>query len=248
MASLGESLMPVHVGCSGWNYRSWRGELYPADLPARAWLEAYARRFRTVEINATFYRLPTLESVEHWIEQTDTGFLFAVKASRFLTHVKRLSGVKEGIARFYERIEPLVQKRRLGPVLWQLPENFPRDDDRLATALAQLPPGRQAFEFRHPSWFDADVYALLQEHGAALVIGDHPDRPFQAHVATTSWRYIRFHHGTQGRRGNYSERELEGWAGRLREWRKQEELFVYFNNDWECFAPRNAASLADLLR
>ncbi len=238
---------PVHIGCSGWNYRSWREQFYPAGLPTRCWLAAYARRFRTVEVNATFYRLPTRDTVEHWIEQTDSGFLFAVKASRYLTHVKRLSEVGEGIARFYERIEPLARERRLGPVLWQLPESFARDDDRLAHALAQLPPGRHAFEFRHPSWFTTDVYALLRERGAGLVIGDHPDRPFQEHVATTGWRYIRLHYGARGHRGNYSERELEGWARRLGAWRRREELFVYLNNDWECFAPRNAAFLADRL-
>lgn len=244
MATRSGSSKPVHIGCSGWNYRSWRGRFYPVGLPARSWLEAYAERFRTVEVNATFYRLPTRHAVEHWVQQTDPGFVFAIKASRFLTHVKRLADVGDGIARFYERIEPLVRERRLGPVLWQFPENFARDDDRLTGALDALPAGRHAFEFRHPSWFDPDVYSRLREHDAALVIGDHPDRPFQAHVATASWRYIRFHYGAHGRRGNYSGRELEEWAKRLRAWRNKEELFVYFNNDWECFAPQNASFLA----
>jgi uncharacterized protein YecE (DUF72 family) len=132
-------------------------------------------------------------------------------------------------------------------VLWQLPETFHRDDERLAGALAELPPGRHAFEFRHPSWFTADVYALLRAHDVALVIGDHPDRPFQAYEATAAWRYVRLHYGSRGRRGNYSERELDEWAGRLHRWRADGDLFVYLNNDWEAFAPRNAASLRERL-
>src|SRR5207302_8512537 len=124
------SLHEAYVGCSGWNYRAWRGELYPPGLPARRWLEHYAAHFRTVEVNSTFYRLPARSAVEHWVEQTPPGFLLAVKASRYLTHTKRLAGMDRGIAVFYERIEPLERAGRLGPVLWQLPENFHRDDDR----------------------------------------------------------------------------------------------------------------------
>jgi uncharacterized protein YecE (DUF72 family) len=236
-------LRPVHVGCSGWNYKSWRGETYPAGVPARRWLECYAELFATVEVNTTFYRLISREAVARWLRQTPERFIFAVKASRYLTHVKRLADVQEGLARFYERIEPLVEAERLGPVLWQLPETFHRDEERLAGALAALPAGRHAFEFRHASWFVPEVYALLREHDAALVIGDHPDRRFQSHEATTDWRYVRFHRGSRGRRGNYSESELEEWAKRLHSWRAQAELFVYFNNDWEEFAPRNAARL-----
>ncbi len=200
-----------------------------------------------MEVNATFYRLVKREAVQHWVEQTPDGFLFAVKASRYLTHVKRLLGIEEGVARFYERIEPLIAARRLTAVLWQLPEIFHRDDGRLAETLSILPAGRHAFEFRHPSWFVPEVYELLRRHDAALVIGDHPDRPFQAWDATAGWRYVRFHHGRRGRRGNYSERELADWATRLQSWRRQAELLMYFNNDWEMFAPRNAAKLGEQL-
>jgi uncharacterized protein YecE (DUF72 family) len=152
--------------------------------------------------------------------------------------------MERGVAAFYERIEPLRRAGRLGPVLWQLPENFHRDDDRLAEALEQLPPGRHAFEFRHRSWFTAAVYALLRRHDAALVIGDHPERRFQTLEATARWRYVRFHYGRRGRGGNYSERELEQWAKRLHGWRADGEVFAYFNNDWSAFAPRNARWLA----
>lgn len=239
----------MHVGCSGWNYDSWRGELYPHGLSPRHWLERYAERFDTVEVNATFYRLIRREAVAHWVEQTPSEFVFAVKSSRYLTHVKRLSDMKQGISRFYERIEPLIEAKRLGVVLWQLPESFRRDDQRLTQALGELPAGRHAFEFRHESWFVPEVYSLLREHDAALVIADHPERPFQAHEVTATWGcYVRLHFGNQGRRGNYSERELEQWAHRLHEWRGERELFVYFNNDWEAFAPRDAVLLQRQLR
>jgi uncharacterized protein YecE (DUF72 family) len=242
------ALRAVHVGCSGWNYRSWRERFYPPGTPVREWLPSYAERFETVEVNTTFYRLIARTAVEHWVEQTPPEFIFAVKASRFLTHVKRLADVGEGIARFYERIEPLERSGRLGPVLWQLPETFQHDGERLSRALAALPPGRHAFEFRHPSWFAPEILALLREHGAALVIGEHPDRPFQTDEATADWRYVRFHYGRRGRRGNYSQSELEEWAERLHRWRRTTELFAYFNNDWEGFAPRNAAGLLERLR
>lgn len=238
---------PAHVGCSGWNYDSWRGVLYPPGLGTAHWLERYAQLFDTVEVNTTFYRLIRRDAVARWVEQTPDYFLFSVKASRYLTHVKRLAGIEQGIARFYERIERLIEAEQLGPVLWQLPESFHRDDARLDGALALLPAGRHAFEFRHPSWFTPEVYELLRAHDAALVIGDHPDRPFQSYELTASWTYVRFHHGRRGRRGNYSERELETWARRLQGWREQAEVLAYFNNDWEVFAPKNAATLREQL-
>jgi uncharacterized protein YecE (DUF72 family) len=238
----------VHLGCSGWNYRDWRGTFYPAGLPSREWLPFYASHFDTVEVNTTFYRLLALKTAARWVTQTPAGFLFAVKASRYLTHVKRLDGISEGVARFYERIEPLIAAGRLGPVLWQLPETFHRDDHRLAKTLELLPAGRHAFEFRHESWFAPPVYALLRSHDAALVIGEHPERPFQTHEATACWRYVRFHYGRRGKRGNYSTAELEDWARRLDRWGGAgEELYLYFNNDWEGFAVRNARALAAML-
>ncbi len=238
----------VRIGCSGWNYASWRhGVFYPERCPARLWLETYARSFDTVEVNATFYRLPTRKAVQGWVDQTPDDFCFAVKGSRYLTHIKRLTGLADGLERFYERIEPLVRSPKLGPVLWQLPPTFRRDDERLAGALRRLPPGRHCFEFRHPTWFAEDVYALLREHGAALVIGDRPEvHAFQTHELTADWTFVRFHSGTRGRRGNYSESELREWAARLRDL-PVSEAFVYFNNDWEGFAPRNALRLKRLL-
>ena len=164
---------PVRIGCSGWNYASWRnGVFYPARCPSRLWLEWYARSFDTVEVNATFYRLPTTKAVQGWVDQTPDDFCFAVKGSRYLTHVKRLRDLGPGLARFMERLDPLVRSPKLGPLLWQLPPNLARDDERLADALRALPPGRHCFEFRHPSWFANDVYALLRGHGASLAMGE----------------------------------------------------------------------------
>jgi uncharacterized protein YecE (DUF72 family) len=235
----------VRVGCSGWNYPHWRGTVYPKGVPARRWLEHYATLFDTVEVNYTFYRLPPRSAVERWVEQTPPGFLFAVKASRFLTHMKRLTDMANGLERFYERIEPLIEASRLGPVLWQLPENFRRDDERLAFALGHLPPGRHCFEFRHPSWFAPQVYDLLREHGVALVVADHPDRTFQTSELTADWTFVRFHYGS--RNGDYTERELEEWRRRISAWRARVEVFAYFNNDWDGFAVQNALWLKQRL-
>jgi uncharacterized protein YecE (DUF72 family) len=234
---------PVRVGCSGWNYDDWRGRFYPEGLGTPRWLRHYAREFDTVEVNSTFYRLASRDAVARWVEDTPEAFVFAAKASRYLTHVRRLRDIGEGVARYYERIQPLVDSGKLGPVVWQLPANFKRDDDVLAEALARLPGGRHCFEFRHESWFARDVYALLGRHGAALVIGDHPKWPFQARELTTDWTLIRLHHGRRGRRGNYSEREIETWARRIAQWRRRAEVYAYFNNDWEGFALENAKSL-----
>jgi uncharacterized protein YecE (DUF72 family) len=241
-------LKPMHVGCSGWNYRHWRETVYPKGLPARRWLEHYATLFDTVEVNNTFYRLPSRTAVEGWAEQTPPGFILTVKASRYLTHIKRLADLGAGLARFYERIEPLIDAGKLGPVLWQLPPTFRRDDDRLAAALDQLPPGRHAFEFRHESWFAPEVYELLRSRNAALVIGDHPQRPFQAYELTADWTFVRFHSGRRGRNGNYSKRELQEWAKRIAGWARRAEVYAYFNNDWNGYAVRNGLELKRLLQ
>ena len=237
----------VRVGCSGWQYRSWRGDLYPEGLPQSRWLEHYATKFDTVEVNSTFYRLARRDAVARWLEQTPPEFVFALKASRYLIHMKKLRDIEQGIGRFYERIEPLVGSPKLGPVLWQLPEWFKRDDDTLAAALDLLPPGRHCFEFRHPSWFCGEVYELLRWHEVALAIGDHPKRPFQPFVLTTGWTFVRFHHGHRGRRGNYSDSELRAWAERLTGVAHEADAWVYFNNDWEGFAVRNGIALRAML-
>jgi len=197
----------------------------------------------------TFYRLPKPEAVTRWVEETPDGFLFAVKISRYITHVKRLRDVGAGLEILLERIRPLADSPKLGPFLWQLPPTFKRDTDRLAEALAALPPGRHAFEFRHASWFADEVYDLLREHGVALVIGDRPQvHAFQTHELTADWTFVRFHAGTRGRRGNYSESELHEWAERIGGWSEAGiDVYAYFNNDWEGFAIRNGLRLRALL-
>ena len=233
-------MKPVRIGCSGWNYADWRGRVYPRGLPPSRWLKHYATLFDTVEVNSTFYRLASPTAVANWVKQTPDDFVFTLKASRYLTHIKRLTNLDRGVRRFYERVEALTRTPKMGPVLWQLPENFHRDDERLRSALGALPQGRHCFEFRHPSWFAPEVHELLREHGVALVIGDHPERPWQPHEFTAGWTFVRLHHGARGRRGNYSQSELEAWRARLARWRREVEVFVYFNNDWEGFAVKNA--------
>ncbi len=233
----------VRIGCSGWNYDDWKGRLYPDGEPRRRWLELYAARFDTVEVNTTFYRLPSRDAVAGWVQQTPPQFEFAVKASRYLTHIKRLRELGDGIRRFYERIEPLSQAGRLGPVLWQLPENFHRDDERLAAWLQALPDGRHTIEFRHQSWFVPEVMSALRAGRVALTIADHPKRPFQSHEATADWRFVRFHYGSRGRDGNYSPAEIDTWARRIAAWRRTREVYAYFNNDWHGYAPANALAL-----
>ena len=224
-------------------YDDWRGRLYPEREPKRRWLELYAERFDTVEVNSTFYRLARRGAVAGWVAQTPEGFLFAVKASRYLTHVRRLVGIGDGIRRFYEPLEPLIEVGRLGPVLWQLPENFHRDDRRLQGWVDALPAGLHTIEFRHESWFVPEVFAVLRSRGVSLTIGDHPRRPFQSYDATADWRFVRFHHGSRGRGGNYSAAELQQWARRIAQWRRQTDVYAYFNNDWNGFAPANASYL-----
>jgi uncharacterized protein YecE (DUF72 family) len=245
------SARPVRVGCSGWQYDDWRGRLYPKGLGTTRWLARYAEEFDTVEVNSTFYRLASRDAVARWVDETPPGFLFAAKASRYLTHVRRLNEIEDGIHRYYERIMPLVEAGKLGPVVWQFPANFRRQGDaleRLAAALELIPAGRHCFEFRHESWFHPELYAVLRGHGAALVIGDHPKWPFQARELTADWTLVRLHHGRRGRRGNYSPTELEEWARRIAQWRRRAEVLVYFNNDWEGFAVENARSLKRRLR
>jgi uncharacterized protein YecE (DUF72 family) len=238
----------VRIGCSGWNYAHWRELIYPKGLPPRRWLEHYATLFDTVEVNSTFYRLPKRQAVANWVAESPPGFLFTIKASRYLTHVKRLRDLAEGLAILYERIEPLLASNKLGPILWQLPATFRRDDERLDIALASLPPGeRHCFEFRHESWFVPDVYELLRKHRVALVIGDHPERLFQTHELTANWTFVRFHYGHRGRGGNYSETELREWARRIRRLRRNGDVYCYFNNDWQGYAVKNGLRLRAIL-
>jgi uncharacterized protein YecE (DUF72 family) len=235
----------IRIGCSGWSYEHWRGALYPQRGSTARWLELYAHEFDTVEINATFYRLPAVKTVEGWAKRTPDDFLFAVKASRYLTHVKRLRELVEGVKRMDACVEPLREADKLGPMLWQLPPHFKRDAGVLQSALEALTPGRHAFEFRDRSWFAVDVYELLREHEIALVVADRSPGEASPWVDTAGWSYLRFHSG-QGRDGNYSARQLRAWATRIHD--QPGDVFAYFNNDWQGFAIANARTLRGLVR
>jgi uncharacterized protein YecE (DUF72 family) len=232
----------VWIGCSGWSYQDWKTGLYEG-VPARRWLERYAQVFDTVEVNATFYRLAKVETVAGWAEQTPDDFLFAVKGSRYLTHMRRLRDIEDGVARFWEPLAPLREAGKLGPVLWQLPESFARDDALLEHTLGLLPPARHCFEFRHPSWFAAGVRRILEEHGASLALGDDARRHLPEARPVGELAYLRLHYGSRGRAGNYSSAELGRWRRRIAAWRSRREAFVYLNNDWRGFAPANAREL-----
>jgi uncharacterized protein YecE (DUF72 family) len=235
--------MTVHIGTSGWQYADWRGPFYPESLPQRAWLESYAERFATVESNNAFYRLPERATFEAWAARTPDDFVMAVKVSRYLTHVKRLEGPAEPVARFLSRARGLGPK--LGPALLQLPPQLRCDRELLARTLDRFPPDvRLAVEFRHPTWFTGEIERLLADHGAALCLADR--RGVLGPIwRTADWTYLRFHEGRARPRPSFGDAALEGWAARLAaQWSADEEVFVYFNNDHRAAAPRDAARFA----
>jgi uncharacterized protein YecE (DUF72 family) len=232
----------LRIGTSGWIYPHWKGGFYPAGLKATDRFAHYASRFDTVEINGSFYRLPSEKAVAAWAAQAPPGFLYAWKASRYITHNKKLKDCADSVALVFGRMTPLGPS--FGPVLFQLPPQLRLDLPRLADFLALLPRGRRCtVEFRHPSWYADAVLALLAEHDAALCISDHHDAP-SPWEATASFVYVRGH-GPGGRYvGRYDRRELGRWAERLAGWRAEgRDAFVYFDNDIGGAAPLDAADL-----
>ncbi|MET9319118.1 DUF72 domain-containing protein [Streptomyces sp. NPDC003038] len=225
--------MPMLVGTSGWQYKDWRGVVYPSDLPLRLWLEEYTRRFATLENNNAFYRLPTRETFASWRERTPEGFVMAVKASRYLTHIKRLREPQEPVARLMDRAEGLGD--RLGPVLLQLPPTYRESVAALDACLSCFPTRvRVAVEFRHASWWDAEreLRAVLERHGSALCWADRGSRPVSPLWRTASWGYVRFHGGTAEPWPRYGRQALTSWAGRIAAaWPDEDDVYVYFNND-----------------
>jgi uncharacterized protein YecE (DUF72 family) len=230
----------IRIGTSGYQYRHWRGVLYPEGLAQRLWLERYAAVFDTVELNATFYRLPSPEAAERWRELAPPAFTFAVKGSRYLTHMKRLLDDGPGIARFYEPVSRLG--RKLGPVLWQLPPRFAPDPERLDRFLSRLPKGRHAVEFRDERWYADEVCDVLDRHGAAFCEHDRVPRPPPR--LTGGWRYVRFHGPTGGYTGRYGTQRLRRWAEGLLAWAGTgRRAWVYFNNDLGGHAIHDALGL-----
>jgi uncharacterized protein YecE (DUF72 family) len=234
----------IYVGTSGWQYASWRGRFYPPGLPQRGWLAHYATRFPVVEVNNSFYMLPRAETFLRWREETPEGFLFAVKANRFITHIRRLREAGDPVALFWSRATLLGDK--LGPVLFQLPPNFRADPALLAEFLGLLPAGmRAAFEFREPSWWRDEVYDLLDRSGAAWVLADRPGARVPL-VVTGGWSYLRFHQGRRDHPG-YTRAKLRRWADRVAGL-GVEEAYLFFNNDPLAAAPRDALTITGLLR
>jgi uncharacterized protein YecE (DUF72 family) len=235
----------IRIGTSGWAYKDWNGPFYPEEIKAAGRLEYIARRFRTLEINASFYRMPTDNAVAGWAAQTPGDFLFAWKASRFITHNKKLRDPVGPLAYMFERAAGLGDK--LGPILFQLPPNLHRDDARLEAFIDALPEGRRySFEFRHPGWYADQVLAMLARRNVALCISDHHHAP-APWEATADFIYLRGH-GPGGRyRGRYGEKALTEWAKAIEGWRESRDVLVYFDNDIKSAAPADADQLIGLL-
>lgn len=264
--------MPVLVGTSGWQYRDWRGMFYPVDVPQRRWLEHYAGRFATVENNNAFYRLPGRETFEAWRERTPEDFVMAVKASRYLTHIKRLRDPAEPVARLLAAAAGLGAK--LGPVLVQLPPNLAADPERLDECLREFASPanvaavwpehgghdvhgrphadrrvRVAVEPRHASWWTEEVRHLLARHQAALAWTDRLGHPLTPLWRTADWGYLRFHEGAASPWPRYGEQALRSWAQRITEtWPEDADVFAYFNNDPGGAAAADATAFAAIVR
>jgi uncharacterized protein YecE (DUF72 family) len=236
----------ARIGCSGWEYKHWRGDFYPTELPRTRWFEHYAATFDTVEINNTFYRLPEERTFAAWAARAPARFLFAVKASRFLTHMKKLKEPEEPLDRLFTRMRPLV--RHLGPVLYQLPPGWKCDAARLEHFLQALPKGvRHVLEFRDPSWYGDGIMALLEQFGVALCLHDMRGSASER-ARVGPFVYVRFHGAAGNYGGGYSEARLSGWADWLNVERAAgADVYAYFNNDVGGHAPRDARTLRRLM-
>jgi uncharacterized protein YecE (DUF72 family) len=232
------------VGTSGWQYPSWRGLFYPRELPQRDWLGHYAARFGCVEVNNTFYNLPTAETFAGWAERTPDDFRFALKLSRYLTHIRRLRDPDDPVQLFLERATPLAAKT--GPLLLQLPPTMRCDVGRLAATLAAIPRRwRVAVEFRHPSWYTAEVTAVLRDRDAAMCLTDRRGRPVQPLLRSASWAFIRLHEGRAAPVPCYGDTALRSWVSRLSGlWKHGDDVHVFFNNDGRGCAVRDAVRFA----
>lgn len=237
--------MTYHLGTSGWSYPGWRGKFYPKDLASKDWLPYLARHFSTVEVNMTFYRLPKPETLRSWVERTPEQFTLTLKASRLITHLKKLRNVRSDVQGFYRLAEAL--RGKLGCILFQLPPSITRDLELLEEFLAALSPGqRNVIEFRHESWYTPEVTDLLKNRNVAFCTVSSSQVPPTA-VATSPVAYFRFHGLSGGYRYNYSDEELRAWAEKIKEV-KAEDGFIYFNNDDQAYAVRNALKLGEYLR
>ncbi len=240
-------MVPINIGCSGFSYKHWKKVFYPEGLPESGWLRFYSSVFATVELNVTFYHLPSQSAFRSWYETTPPDFRFAVKGSRYITHIKRITDVREPLQRFFEAAFHLNEK--MSVVLWQFPPAFRLNLDRLESFLLLLKhfSVRHAFEFRHESWVDQRVFDVLRRHNACMCMADSP--PFLDDLPITSdFVYIRRHGQAARHSGRYDRSQLAADAARIKAWRaKGLETFMYFNNDAFGYAPANARELMEML-
>jgi uncharacterized protein YecE (DUF72 family) len=236
--------MRTFIGTSGWDYRHWKGVFYPEGCPRTRWLDHYSRTFSTVEVNATFYHRIRQNTYLKWHSSTPEGFLWAVKASRFITHIRRLQGVEDSLDIFFSDVSTLGEK--LGPLLFQFPPSLEFDGKTLEVFLGLLPAGgRYAVEARHPSWTGQDTLSMLREHNIAWCIADTAGRFPYLEAVTADYVYIRLHGSRKLYASEYTEGELRAWAHRIRSWER--DAYVYFDNDFMGYAPKNALRLRELL-
>ena len=241
--------MPLHyrIGTSGWHYDHWQDRFYPQKLAKAKWLRFYASHFTTVELNNTFYRLPRETAFTSWYDSSPANFTFAVKVSRFITHIKRLKNCEEAVEKFISSAKILGNK--LGPLLYQLPPNMHRNDEVLESFLCILPQEtKHVFEFRHPSWLDDKVFEILRRHNVGFCVFDMPSVSCPL-IATADFAYIRFHGSTELYSSCYSDEELADWAKRLANLTvNPKTMYIYFNNDAQAFAVKNALTLHRYLK
>jgi uncharacterized protein YecE (DUF72 family) len=237
----------IYIGTSGWHYKHWRGPFYPKDMTESKMLNYYLRFFDTVEINNSFYRLPTEKAIEEWRESTPKNFLFAVKASRYLTHMKKLKDPDEGLQNFLPVVTNLNEK--LGPILFQLPPRWHSNIERLSAFLEALPKDHQfSFELRDRSWLIKDVYDLLKQYNAALCIYDLAGFLSPIEI-TADFTYIRLHGPGDAYQGDYGDESLKAWAEKILHWSKElKNIYVYFDNDQAGFAVKNGLQLKELIK
>lgn len=236
----------IYIGTSGWLYKDWYGTFYPEDLPRKDWLIHYGSQFDSVELNASFYHTPKISSIETWCQRTPRSFIFSVKCSRWMTHIKRLKGERQDFDYFYAILPAF--KKKLGPILYQLPPRWYVDLERLEHFLGQLPKAyRATFEFRDASWFCEEVYDLLRKHNAAFCLY-HLDRRRSPHPVTADFVYLRLH-GPKGKyKGSYSMRTLAGWAEKFLAWQEDGlDIYCYFDNDEKGYATKDALRLSKIL-
>ena len=238
--------LPYYIGTSGWHYDHWRGRFYPEKLTKAKWLEFYAGHFATVELNNSFYRLPSEAAFAAWHDSSPADFTFAVKVSRFITHIKRLKDTGEAVEKFITRA--IILGEKLGPLLYQLPPNMRRNDEVLESFLTTLPQGmKHVFEFRHQSWLEEGVFQILHKYNVGFCIFDMPSVSCPL-VATADFAYIRFHGSTGLYWSCYSDEDLASWSKKLANLAENlEAIYIYFNNDAEAFAVRNAMTLRTYL-